>query len=95
MNFQDYFPIWDRLTPQQQRRLLDASVFQTVKRGAMLHNGSMDCAGLLLVRAGQLRAYILSDEGREITIYRPPLRKQTRWKSLMRPSPTIWALIGK
>ena len=70
MNFQDYFPIWDRLTPQQQRRLLDASVFQTVKRGAMLHNGSMDCAGLLLVRAGQLRAYILSDEGREITIYR-------------------------
>ena len=30
----------------------------------------MDCTGLLLVRHGQLRAYILSDEGREITIYR-------------------------
>ena len=30
----------------------------------------MDCTGLLLVKAGQLRAYILSDEGREITIYR-------------------------
>lgn len=34
------------------------------------HNGSMDCTGLLLVKSGQLRAYILSDEGREITIYR-------------------------
>ena len=30
----------------------------------------MDCTGLLLVRHGQLRAYILADEGREITIYR-------------------------
>ena len=30
----------------------------------------MECTGLLLVRHGQLRAYILSDEGREITIYR-------------------------
>ena len=30
----------------------------------------MDCTGLLLVKSGQLRAYILSEEGREITIYR-------------------------
>lgn len=30
----------------------------------------MDCIGLLLIRSGQLRAYILSDEGREITLYR-------------------------
>ena len=36
----------------------------------MIHNGSNDCTGLLLVKSGQLRAYILSDEGREITIYR-------------------------
>jgi CRP/FNR family transcriptional regulator len=30
----------------------------------------MDCTGLLLIKSGLLRAYILSDEGREITIYR-------------------------
>ena len=30
----------------------------------------MDCSGLLLVKSGQLRTYILSDEGREITLYR-------------------------
>ena len=41
-----------------------------VSKGTLIHNGSMDCTGLLLVRSGQLRAYILSDEGREITIYR-------------------------
>ena len=30
----------------------------------------MDCTGLLLVKSGQLRVYILSEEGREITLYR-------------------------
>ena len=70
MHFQDYFPVWDKLDADQQSRLLDALRFQTVKRGTILHNGSLDCTGLLLVKAGQLRAYILSNEGREITIYR-------------------------
>lgn len=36
----------------------------------MIHSGSAECTGLLLVKSGQLRAYILSDEGREITLYR-------------------------
>lgn len=43
---------------------------RAVKRGTVLHSVSADCTGPLLVRQGQLRAYILSDEGREITIYR-------------------------
>jgi CRP/FNR family transcriptional regulator len=36
----------------------------------MLHSGGPDCLGLLLVKSGQLRAYMLSDEGREVTISR-------------------------
>ena len=70
MTVQDFFPIWDRLTPDQQTRLRASAVPRTVRRGAVLHSGDADCAGLLLVRSGQLRDYILSDQGREITIYR-------------------------
>ena len=70
MDFANYFPIWDKLTTQQQERLTSASEFRKVKKGTVLHNGSLDCLGLLLIRSGQLRAYILSEEGREITIYR-------------------------
>lgn len=36
----------------------------------MLHSGGADCTGLLLVKTGQLRAFILSREGREVTLYR-------------------------
>ena len=70
MTFQEAFPIWKKLSLDQQNWLLDSLIFRTVKRGTMLHNGDADCTGLLLVKSGQLRAYILSEEGREITLYR-------------------------
>lgn len=70
MDFQDYFPVWNRLTAAQQNQLLSGLTSRKAKKGTLLHNGSADCTGLLLIKAGQLRAYILSDEGREITIYR-------------------------
>ena len=70
MSFQEYFPIWESLTPDQKNRILGALGEQSAKKGTTLHNGTMDCTGLLLVQSGQLRAYILSEEGREITLYR-------------------------
>ena len=70
MDFADYFPIWDKLTADQQARIRAVSDFQKVKSGTVLHDGSPDCLGMLLVRSGQLRAYMLSEEGREITICR-------------------------
>ena len=70
MDFSQYFPIWNKLTDDQQQRITQRVVRREVKKGTLLHDGSNECTGLLLVRAGQLRAYILSDEGREITIYR-------------------------
>ncbi|MCR5755734.1 MAG: Crp/Fnr family transcriptional regulator [Acetatifactor sp.] len=66
----DFFPIWDQLTTAQQKRLLDTVRPQSVNAGATIHNGSMDCTGLLLIQSGQLRAFITSPDGREITIYR-------------------------
>ena len=70
MEFSEYFPIWDQLTPGQRETLSSSLVSRSVKKGAVLHSGGRDCIGLLLVKSGQLRACILSDEGREITIYR-------------------------
>ena len=70
MEFQDYFPVWEKLTSAQQQQLKSSAISRTVKKGTVLHNGNLDCTGLLLIRHGQLRAYILSDEGREISLYR-------------------------
>ena len=70
MDFQDYFPLWTKLNKRQQERIRASLLFREVKKGTMLHDGTLDCTGLFLVRDGQLRAYILSEEGREITLYR-------------------------
>lgn len=70
MSFEHYFPVWDQLNMTQKSHILDNLIERQIKKGTMIHNGSMDCTGLLLVKRGQLRAYILSDEGREITLYR-------------------------
>lgn len=70
MDFSNYFPVWDKLTAQQQNTIRSVSEFRSVPSGTLLHDGSPNCLGLLLVRSGQLRAYLLSDEGREITICR-------------------------
>ena len=70
MEFSEYFPVWDNMTPQQQQAISAGLVSQSVKKGTMLHSGGTDCTGLLLIKTGQLRAFILSREGREVTLYR-------------------------
>lgn len=70
MELQALFPVWDKLSDTQQNRILGSLTCRDIQKGTVIHNGSMDCTGLLLVKTGQLRAYILSDEGREITLYR-------------------------
>ena len=70
MAFSDYFPIWDKLTRQQQEQISGVVEFRSVKKGTQIHDSSAECLGLVIVRTGQLRAYILSEDGREITISR-------------------------
>ncbi len=70
MILQEYIPVWKQLTNDQQALLEAQAARRSVKKGTVIHNGNMDCAGLFLIQSGQLRAYILSPEGREITIYR-------------------------
>lgn len=70
MDLSTHFPIWDKLTPAQQKVISQSSQTRSVPKGTVLHNGSIDCLGLLLILSGQLRAYIISDVGREITLYR-------------------------
>lgn len=70
MEFAKYLPIWDKLTAQQQQRIAGVIEYRTVPKDTRIHDSSAECLGLIMVKSGQLRAYILSEEGREITIGR-------------------------
>lgn len=63
-------PFWDSLTDEQGELLVKNAMIQTFPRSCILHGGDQDCIGFLLIKSGRLRTYILSEEGRDITLYR-------------------------
>ena len=70
MGIVEFFPVWGELGELERRALAEAAARRSAGAGAMIHGGGAECTGLLLVLSGQLRAFITSEEGREITIYR-------------------------
>lgn len=64
------FPFWEGLNTEMRERLVTAAVRRNYSKGSMVHSGSEECLGLILVEQGCLRVYIESEEGRDITLYR-------------------------
>ena len=66
---EETFPFWDRLSPTDRATLINSSQKVTFGEGTNIHDGN-ECTGVILVRRGSLRLYILSEDGKEITLYR-------------------------
>ncbi len=65
-----YLPFWNDLTQSQKDLLIQSSTTGHFQKGQPLLCGQYDCVGLLLVTSGNVRTYISSVEGREITLFR-------------------------
>ena len=70
MLLKNCFPFWEQLTNSQKDSLLNNAQCNKYESGRSLHVCDMDCIGVIIIKSGILRTYILSDEGREITLYR-------------------------
>ena len=64
------FPFWNDLTPDEQDMLCRYTRPVHCAKGARVHSPRESCVGIRLLRAGQLRAYLLSEDGRDVTLYR-------------------------
>lgn len=67
--YEKFFPFWSILTESDKKYICENSAFQHFDKEQMIHNNS-ECSGLYLVKSGKLRLYMLSDEGKQITLYR-------------------------
>ncbi len=65
-----HFPAWRNLTPEQREALVQNTVEVSYKKGSCVHGAESECVGVLIIRKGMLRTYLLSEEGREITLFR-------------------------
>ena len=62
-----FFP---HLEERDKRLVLDNSALLRFAKGDTVYGAGTECLGVLVVKKGLLRAYILSEEGREVTLYK-------------------------
>ena len=63
----DFFP---GLSEEKQAELVRHTAVVSYRKGQNIHSAENECIGVLLVTRGELRTYILSEDGREVTLYR-------------------------
>lgn len=59
----------DKLSKQQQNEIINNLKKIKYKESENLHGGLKHCAGVIIVKSGRLRVYLLSESGREITLF--------------------------
>ena len=67
--YKEIFPFWDRIPEADREYICQNSYMVTYPKGKNIHDGS-ECSGVIIVRSGSIRLYMMSDEGKEITLYR-------------------------
>ena len=95
-----HFTFWDKLSPHQKDILIGGTTAVSYERGDSIHSADLDCVGVLLIKKGSVRVYILSEDGRVITLYRcmtetsvfyqlPAFFSQSHSMSISMPFPTV------
>lgn len=67
--YREIFPFWENISDGDRDYICRNSYILTYPKGKNIHNGE-ECSGVILVRSGSLRLYMMSDEGKDITLYR-------------------------
>lgn len=67
--YKDVFPFWDGLSEEDRAYICSTTQYLWYDKSKNIHNGNK-CTGAFVVKSGCLRVYIMSDDGREVTLYR-------------------------
>lgn len=67
--YSDVFPFWNEISEREKDFICNHSTDIVYKKGTTIHD-STECSGVIFVQSGCLRVYMMSDEGKDITLYR-------------------------
>lgn len=62
-------PFWSKLSEDDKRLVKLGASIREYKKGQFIHGGVNDCLGMIYLISGEIRTYIISDEGREVTLF--------------------------
>ena len=63
-------PFWKLLTDSEKELVQQNAVIRLYKKGTRVYSSERECQGMLFVMQGEMRTYLLSEEGREVTLFR-------------------------
>lgn len=67
--YKEMFPFWENISEDDKSFISQNSSVLNYPKGASVHSGN-ECSGVIIVHSGCLRVYIMSEEGKDITLYR-------------------------
>lgn len=67
--YEEVFPFWEEISDTDKSDICQNSYTITYPMGKNVHDGG-ECSGVILVRSGSLRVYMMSENGKDITLYR-------------------------
>lgn len=62
-------PFWQHLSQDEKNILINNAAIIEYQKGQLIHHGENDCAGILIIVSGKLRTYMISNEGKEVTLF--------------------------
>ena len=64
------FSFWDKISDLEKAALMDNISDIKYEKGTCLSGSDDSCAGVFLIRSGTLRVYMLSEDGKDLTLFR-------------------------
>lgn len=64
------FSFWEHLSEEEKNTMLQSLRPLSYPAGQVIYSGESDCLGALFIQTGILRSFLMSDEGKETTMYR-------------------------
>lgn len=63
-------PFWEKLTIEEKSEVKKYAKLKEYKKGSLIHSENSDCLGMIMIVTGEVRTYIMSDEGREVNLFK-------------------------
>lgn len=68
--FSQNISFWNKLSQKEKDEVKSSAFSMTYKKGQKIYGSEKECLGLVLIEEGQIRVFIDSDDGKEISLYR-------------------------
>lgn len=64
------FEFWDKLDNESKESIISGTTIEKYKKNQIIYSPEQKCRGIIKVLKGCCRIYIISEEGKEITLYK-------------------------